>query len=357
MGAQARELWDVSGAAARAHGAARMGTALRAQRLRRGAGFELGEARELGLLDPRMRRDQAEGWISKERALAMQRRLNPEELEALTEDKVIFYRYCEAVGLPVPRLEAVVPRDSPGWSRRGRMLNDAHDWEALVRADLPPEFVIKPSRGYHGLGVRVLRRTADGLATASGTPVTASDVFRDMRADPEFATHVVQERLHNHPELADLTHGAALQTLRIGTYVDRVGTVRILFGRLKIAVGDDAVDNFRAGATGNAMVEISVHDGMLGPALVAAGHGCGLVTSPLHPATGERIEGRLVPGWDDACALVRRASPHFLPIRTLGWDVAVTPGGPSIVEANMWWDPWSSRGRAWFAEMLADCGG
>ncbi len=58
-----------------------------------------------------------------------------------------------------------------------------------------------------------------------------------------------------------------------------------------------------------------------------------------HPNTGQNIEGFHVPLWDQACTLVRQAAVRFLPIRTIGWDVALTPTDPVIVEGNVWWDP------------------
>jgi hypothetical protein len=29
--------------------------------------------------------------------------------------------------------------------------------------------------------------------------------------------------------------------------------------------------------------------------------------------------------------------PSRLPVRTIGWDIAITPNGPVILEANIWW--------------------
>ena len=52
-----------------------------------------------------------------------------------------------------------------------------------------------------------------------------------------------------------------------------------------------------------------------------------------------------IPGYPKVMAydlvekLAEQAALQFLPLRTIGWDIAITPGGPSILEGNVWWDP------------------
>ena len=43
-----------------------------------------------------------------------------------------------------------------------------------------------------------------------------------------------------------------------------------------------------------------------------------------------------------ARGLVERSALLFQPMRTLGWDVAVTPRGPVVIEANNWWAPFTA---------------
>ena len=38
-------------------------------------------------------------------------------------------------------------------------------------------------------------------------------------------------------------------------------------------------------------------------------------------------------------ALAEQAARAFLPLRTVGWDIAVTPEGPTLIEGNPFWDP------------------
>jgi hypothetical protein len=55
-----------------------------------------------------------------------------------------------------------------------------------------------------------------------------------------------------------------------------------------------------------------------------------------HPDTGIRFEGRAVPFYDGAVALCRRAHLALAPdLFLIGWDAAITPRGPIILEANL----------------------
>ena len=43
--------------------------------------------------------------------------------------------------------------------------------------------------------------------------------------------------------------------------------------------------------------------------------------------------------WPEICKLAERIAFDFLPIRTVGWDIAVTPHGLYVLEGNIWYDP------------------
>jgi hypothetical protein len=337
--AEAAELAATVRAGLRAHGGNPVSMTLRARRVRRRQGFEYGEALRAGLLDPRMGRRDRAGHTSRHRTLEVQRRVNPEALGPLTGDKGIFYRYCAARGIPIPQLYAIVGRGL-GWRRGDRPLCDAGDLAALLGESLPDDLVVKPTEGYHGRGVRLLRRDR----------VDATRLYAELTSDPEFDAFVVQERLRDHPDLAALVPGETLQTVRIVTLAEPSGDVAVLTADLRVAVAGAATDNFRSGRTGNGLAEVSLEDGTLGPVMLPRPDGCGFVRSPTVPGTGARVQGVRLPHWRETLDAVREAAPHLLPARTFGWDVAVTATGPVIVEANMFWWPRTSPHQA---EVLA----
>jgi hypothetical protein len=264
--------------------------------------------------------------------------VNPKELWWWTEDKAVFYAYCAGAGLPVPRLHGVLD-GATGWQPDGRDLITEADWEELLLTKLPEDFVIKPARGVYGEGVRFYSRRAGAFHDHREQRFTAGDILRSLRADPSYAKFVVQERLRSHPTLERLSGTPFVQTVRMVTYVGPEGEARLYVSVLKVIVGDNPIDNFCSGHTGNISCPVDLERGTLGAAVGVSADRLEVVRHDRHPTTGSVFAGTPLPGWREACQLVREAALRFLPVRTIGWDVALTPAGPVIVEGNMAWDP------------------
>jgi hypothetical protein len=307
---EAAALSRATRAASRAHRASRLAVVRRARRLRRGQGFEYEEALRFGLLDPAVTDATCAGFVSRHVNMSAQRRLNGADMPPLVGEKLVFHRYCDAIGLPTPPIHGVIDRRGAGW----------------VSERLPDEIVVKPSAGYEGHGVRVLR----------SAELDALRLRAELAAEREFDTWLIQERLRNHPDLAALGGEETLHSARIVTLVRRDGGVEVLWACVKLGLSGGPVDNFGRGGHGNAVCAVAVGDGALGPALLPRADGCGVAGSPRLPG-GARVEGVRLPDWEAAREMVRAAASAFVPLRTLGWDVALTPAGPVVIEANTRW--------------------
>lgn len=323
-------------AGVRAHGGGRVAALRRLHRLR-ARGYTYDEALRDGMLDPAMPVSEMLGHAPRHLALIAQRRVNPGTFEDLTTEKAIFYRYCAAAGLPIPRTVAIVHRDTAGWGEGDRILADATDFAALVdevRADL----VVKPSDGGKGVHVRVLAYR-DGLLSDGTGSRSAAALWHELRSHPEHPCFVVQERLRNHPDLLRIVPSDALNTIRLVVFQPRSGPPEVSQSVIRLGLGGAATDNFGDGTSGNGYCEVDPETGRLGPLRTAGPGGVGFVESPVLPGGGPRIEGVTLPMWREALALAYRAMPLFLPNRSIGWDVALTDRGPVIVEANREWTP------------------
>jgi hypothetical protein len=53
-----------------------------------------------------------------------------------------------------------------------------------------------------------------------------------------------------------------------------------------------------------------------------------------HPKTGAPVAGRAIAHWPDLVALAVRAHRTFSGRMIIGWDLALTPDGPMIIEGN-----------------------
>ena len=120
-------------------------------------------------------------------------------------------------------------------------------------------------------------------------------------------------------------------TVRIHSLVDpETGTVELLRASHRFGSAASApTDNW---SQGGYTAPVDVESGELRP-LIA------LDEPPrsrldCHPETGERVAGRSVPHWDALRTLVREAALVHRPAPFIGWDVAVTPSGPILLEAN-----------------------
>jgi hypothetical protein len=258
-------------------------------------------------------------------------------------DKVAFYNQCVDAGLPAVPVIAVA---------RGRQVEFESGFERVPDSDL----FIKPvaaRRGYcaerwdlagdglyHGRNTAhrslgrtgktgILERLAKLSVRRSGFYVTKRSPLRLKLSFPPL-DYMLQPRIANHTSLADLCNGA-LSTVRVVSILDERGRGEVTHGTLRMAVGNNrTVDNFRAGGLVSA---IDIKTGRLSAATdLGLGRNTGWFDR--HPTTGGQIAGRRIEMWDEIRGLAVRAHRAFADQIYVGWDVAPTPDGPVLLEAQ-----------------------
>lgn len=291
----------------------------------------LGLLRGDGPIDPRR-------FISKERMLAHQVRVNGREYFPYTEDKLVFFERCLAHGLPTPRVRGAYAASAADTGSALPVARDAVQLSRLLARHAPWDFVIKPVDGVHGQGVRVLRYADGALATTAGQRQTVDSLVARLSASA-YRHWLLQDRLFPHDDLVALSGSAFLQTARLVTAIKPDGHVIVPAAWLRIIGGDSAFDNFNFGASGNLVGTLELPSGRLDHVLAPGPPGHGLVEAARHPGTGAAFERFRLPFAQEILDLVQRAAKAFAPLRTIGWDVAITPDGPSLIEGNVTWDP------------------
>ena len=306
---------------------------LRFLRLYRKERYSPDEIFMLGMLDPMgIGRTTI---VSKERLLALQLALSPSGYRRLLDDKLAFHGHCVSHGIATPRLLATYGAKAVNDVPR---LSTARDWEAFWAGCGEVDVVIKPVDGLHGLGVRRVFWTGEAFRGATGEALSP-DALRAALDAGEDDEWLIQQRLLPHEALIALSGSDGLQTLRVVTYASAGGEVEIMAVWLRIIASGEFFDNFHRGRSGNAVGVVDTARGVLGAVYRMDPSGLGLTRLDFHPTTGRTFDGFTVPHWGAVRELVLAAASAFCPLRTIGWDVAVTPVGPLLIEGNHTWGP------------------
>jgi hypothetical protein len=196
---------------------------------------------------------------------------------------------------------------------------------------LPPKSLfLKPTHGTGGRGASRWIYEHGAYVGDKGTTFTEAQLVAHIVHLSESEPYVVREYVTNHRAIADLSAGA-LSTVRVLTCTDEHGRPEATHAVLRMASNRDVVvDNFHAGGVA---ASVDVRTGKLGR---ATDMGLGKDTRwwDVHPVTGARIQGRVLPFWNEVLALARRAHEAFADHVAIGWDIALLQNGPHLVEGN-----------------------
>lgn len=336
----ARRLWRLArlaNRAARVFRIPRIRALRRMVELHRRDGFDLDEIAGLGLLDPSLPADELRQCVPGHRYRVPQRRLSPEPLTAVIDDKALFATMCALAELPTPRVRCLLYAGFPGWTFDGTVPTTRAEWADALDRVLPPDFVSKPARGDFGDGVRAFERRGGRIFEGGREVGDTAALYDAVLADRRYDGFVVQDRAWNHDVISALSGSRTLQTARIATLLERPGKVSILYAELKVVTGESVVDNFRGGSNGNGISLIDLESGRLGPLVLSRHDMLGLVRADRHPKTGCLCSGVQLPFWPETLELVERAASALPMLGSVGWDVAITPEGPQLIEGNTGW--------------------
>ena len=207
----------------------------------------------------------------------------------------------------------------------GKTYNEFGEYEDVFSAmeKLPDgKYVCKPVLGQCGRDIIVI--TVNGGQVVLGENITLSE----LKVNFEKEDYIVQEFLTQHESMAALNK-SSVNTVRITT--TRFNENAYLFTAMaRIGIGDTLVDNAAAGGT---CVGIDLETGKL------MKFGCyhDKPKETRHPITGIEYEGFQIPFWEESTQIVKHLHRFYKGFPSLGWDVAITPEGPKIIENNYDW--------------------
>lgn len=195
-------------------------------------------------------------------------------------------------------------------------INGEDDYQAAVSfIKQHGDFVFKPLDKSFGKGIRRIR--TEGLQEAEKL---AAELVRE-------APFVLEETIIAEDSIRAL-HPASLNTIRVTTYLDDRGNVKIHLPFFKIGQKDSFVDN---GGSGGIFALIDAGTGEV----ISRGKDEANIVYERHPDTGAQIKGFRVPEWDSLISFAEKAARMFPDVRYAGWDMALSADrGWLVVEVN-----------------------
>ncbi len=265
-------------------------------------------------------------------------RLNDREWAPLLSNKLLFNSYYKQRGLPVTTLYGMF-HPLFGADVDGKPLRTAADLESWLDKKGVSQFVVKPLAGSGGSSVLVLEVLSNSgelfFEDRGGKRYTVQELVVYMSKTLEYKSQgfLLEERVVGHPEMARF-NPSSLNTCRILTFLDKSGKAEILYAIMRIGGLGKNTDNWHAGGISAA---VDKQTGIIGEGMVRPEFGG--TTHTAHPGTGLTFAGETVPFWEETCELLEKAARLTPFTYTVGWDVAATPTGPVLIEANFNWSP------------------
>lgn len=243
---------------------------------------------------------------------------------AVAKSKIALYRFCLQNGIrTIPVLAVVKGRDV--------------EWiESANERDIPDTGLFsKPDDMGEGKGARAWIHVERGIWSGSdGLRLDIQQVIESLiRQSVSLGRSILlQPRIPNHPAISEMIGSDSLCAARIITMRESDGTHAVVQAMLAIPYGESETSNFVPGSD-NLGTPVDRDTGRLGPAR-SKDPATVTIEHMHHPETGVRIDGVVLPDWQEAVGLCLRAHAALIDLPFVGWDVAFTPTGPVLVEGN-----------------------
>ena len=176
-------------------------------------------------------------------------------------------------------------------------------------------------------GVMMLE-SCDGEIKNGNVSISVDEIKRAAKG----GRMLLQEVVEQHEDVSKL-NPYCINTIRIITIRSNSGDISVFAASIRLGtVKDSFVDNR---AVGGAAVGIDEFGKLKKYGFQHAKYGTKISS---HPVTGVVFEGYQLPYWKEVEALVKQAHRAVINIQSIGWDVALTPNGPVLIEGNDNWE-------------------
>ncbi|MDT7829339.1 sugar-transfer associated ATP-grasp domain-containing protein [Pricia sp. S334] len=254
------------------------------------------------------------------RSIILSKKNNQEEYVHLLSDKFLFSLLCEKYGLPSPKVVSYNMNGSFFYNGKVQSAGIVEElfecFKNVLQTSGVKRLFIKSFCGYGGTEVFLLEYSSlkEDLKKFGNIILTGAFVH--------------QEGIVQHAEVNKI-YPHSINTLRVETYIENSGKINILGMVMRFGAGGKFVDNL---SSGGFSVPVEPLTGNLMPKGLQRIRFGGNVYYR-HPDTDFEFKGYKIPYFNEARQLCLQLAQH-IPNRLVGWDIALTPNGPVVIEGN-----------------------
>ncbi|HOQ04347.1 MAG TPA: sugar-transfer associated ATP-grasp domain-containing protein [Anaerohalosphaeraceae bacterium] len=234
----------------------------------------------------------------------------------LLQDKFLFGQYVGSLGFPTPRVLGLAGSGGVCLLNPIRQLS----WEDFLQTQ-EGTFFVKDVLGERAQGVFQ-------ITVQSGTLFLGQEAVLLETLKPRLSPlNILQESVCQHPLMSEI-NPASVNTLRLVTVRSGKETIP-LAAMVRLGAGKSFCDNL---AEGGLAVGVDLADGrMMKWGFFKPGFG---KKTERHPQTGFIFEKTRIPFFKEAVDAACRLHRFFYGTHSIGWDIAITEGGPTFLEGN-----------------------
>lgn len=240
-------------------------------------------------------REKRESFMTMNDNIALVRRMNQRDAYPVLNDKLLFNKTYERF-----------------LHREYVDLNDGFEaFEAFAAGK--DTFFAKQPVSFGGVGVEKIRTQGR----------SARELYEELM---EKKMYLAEQTICQHPEMDKLCD-RSVNTIRVVTILSDKGNANLVYALVRIGSGENDVDNISSGGMYTLLDEEGVIRHPVFRDKTVSYH-------TQHPGNGFVFEGFQVPFFREAVELCQEAAKVEPRLRYIGWDVAITPDGPVLVEGN-----------------------
>lgn len=284
---------------------------------------------DLRLFDPEYSQAEKQAFLGQGAVNVLNDAMNPGPLvplRNLLNNKLLYTALLAKLGLRTTHTQALVSQST--YAGEVPTLRDSESIQGFLRDQARYPLFGKPIDGSLSAGsVRITSKTGEDLHLANGTTKTIT-AFADEVMQRYPNGFLFQSALSSHDRIAEMA-GPSTACVRVVTVNDGAG-IRPAYAVWKLPAPQAMSDNFWQ--AGSLLALLDLESGRIR----SCRRGTGVKTEwfSRHPETGVEITGHTLPLWQETLDLARRAHQIFPEFGICGFDMAITPEGPVIVECN-----------------------